>query len=301
VAPYCSSPVALTLAISGGPSIDLMSDQQGFRVQSLDLGYPAVREVVTDRADRRGQYDLTRLFGARPVTISGAVVPSAAGSRQKAWHLLAPFLDPSQRVTMTYQVDGDAVTKTMTLRAAQATALFDHPGVSPAQVGFKAADPVAYDQNTQTAYLGPYQAQSGRAYNLVFNRAYPSVQSGSAATANHGDLTSFPVLRLYGPATGIWLQWAPASPGQPIVTWSMYFLSSFQVNAGDYLAIDCGARTVYLNGDPSQNRYNQVDFARSSGGWPFIPAGGSTTWFLQVATYSTATQLQVSWADAYLL
>jgi hypothetical protein len=297
VADYCSSPDTLTLTV-GSTTIDLMSDQQGLRVSALDLGYPAVREVVIENPDRNGTTDLTKLLGPRPVTITGALVPSPAGSRQRAWHALAPFLDPSARVTMTYRVDGDAIVKTMTLRAAQATALFDNPQTSPAQLGFKAADPVAYDQNVQTVYMVPSATQAGRAYNLTFNRVYPSTGVTGASTHNYGDLTTFPRLRVYGPASNVYINW---QTGSPLAQYSMVFLSSFSVPAGDSLVVDCKARTMYLNSDPTTSRYGQVDFSQSTGGWPYIPAGGSTGWFLTATGYSTATQLQVTWQDSYLL
>jgi hypothetical protein len=295
VADYCNSPDTLTLAV-GSTTLDLMSDQQGFRVSALDLGYPAVREVVIDNPDRNGATDLTKLLGPRPVVITGALVPSPAGSRQMAWHALAPFLDPSARVTMTYRVDADAVIKTMTLRAAQATATFDNPSTSPAQLGFKAADPLAYGA-TQIATVLPYATSAGRAYNLTFNRVYPSTGITTVTTWNRGDLTAFPLLRLYGPASGgISIQFTTQG-----TAWMLYFLAGFSINAGDRLDIDSRNRTMYLNGDATQNRYSQVDFGRSTGGWPYIPAGGSTVWYLNAGTYSTTTQLQVNWADAYLL
>jgi hypothetical protein len=300
VADYCSSPDTLTLTV-GSTTIDLMSDQQGLRVSALDLGYPAVREVVIDNADRNGATDLTRLLGPRPVVITGALVPSPAGSRQKAWHLLAPFLDPSARVTMTYRVDADAIVKTITLRAAQATATFDNPSTSPAQVGFKAADPVAYDQNLQTVYVSAQTALgAGRAYNLVFNRVYPAGGAQTQDTVNNGDLNTFPLLRLYGPGSNpLQVQWSVFLPTS--ITYTFAFLNSYLLSAGNYIQIDCKARTVTLNGDPGQNLYSQVDFSHSSGGWPYIPAGSRTRWFLNAGSSSTTTQLQVNWQDAYLL
>jgi hypothetical protein len=310
VADYCSSPDTLTLAV-GSTTVDLMSDQQGFRVSALDLGYPAVREVVVDNPDRNGATDLTKLLGARPVVITGALVPSPAGSRQRAWHALAPFLDPSARVTMTYRVDSDAVVKTMTLRAAQASALFDNPQTSPAQLGFKAADPVAYDANVQTATVYPFTAGgAGRAYNLSFNRVYPAGGVQSVNTWNRGDLIVWPMLRVYGPASTIVISWgATALPGQGGLSGTIHFLAGFSINAGDRLEIDCKNRTMYLNGDPTQNRYSQVDFGASVAAWPYIPCtggggpgpGGYTNWSLSVGGFSTATQLQITWQDAYLL
>jgi hypothetical protein len=296
VADYCYSPDTLTLAV-GSTTLDLMSDQQGFRVSALDLGFPAVREVVVDNSDRNGATDLTKLLGPRPVVITGALVPSPVGSRQRAWHALAPFLDPSARVTMTYRVDGDAVVKTMTLRAAQATATFDNPATSPAQLGFKAADPLAYDVNSQTAIAGVAGVgAAGRAYSLAFNRLYPAAAgSATVITASAGDFTVYPVLRFYGPMTNISLAWTPFPPN---VQQAFQFVPSYVISAGNYVQVDCRARTAYLNGDPTNNVYAQLVAFNV---WPYLPAGGSTTWALSATGYSSATQVQITWADAYLV
>jgi hypothetical protein len=298
VADYCNSPDTLTLTV-GSTTIDLMSDQQGFRVSALDLGYPAVREVVIDNSDRSGATDLTKLLGPRPVTITGALVPSPVGSRQQAWHKLAPFLDPSARVTMTYRVDGDTVVKTMTLRVAQATALFDNPTTSPAQLGFKAADPLAYDARVQTAVaFGGASNVGGRAYNLVYNRVYPAGGGATSVfTYNNGDFPVYPLLRLYGPATNIVVNWGPASAtGGPIT-----FVPSYSVAAGHYLAIDCKARTIQVDGDPSQNAYGQVQSMLT---WPYIPAGApnnTAVWSFTATGTSNQSQLVIQWQDGYLL
>jgi hypothetical protein len=296
VADYCSAPDTLTLAIAGGPSLDLLSDQQGLRVASLDLGYPAVREDENLRPDAQGTIDLTRLFGARAVTINGALVPSPAGSRQASWHKLAPFLDPGQRLTLTYRVDGDVVTKTMTVRAAQATATFDNPTTSPVQLGFKAADPRAYDINVQTAIAGIATAGgAGRAYNLTFNRVYPAGATAGVTTASAGDLAVYPTLRFYGPMQNINLLWTAWPPGTQR---SFAFVSSYLIPAGSYVAVDCRARTAYLNGDPTNNVYGQLVAFNL---WPYIPANGSTTWALQATNYTGSSQVQITWADAYLV
>jgi hypothetical protein len=304
MADYCSSPDTLVLSISGGPSLDLLSDQQGFRVEALDLGYPAVREVVGDNPDRSGQYDLTKLFGARPVTITGFLVPSPAGSRQLGWHALAPFLDPAARVTLTYRVDPDAVVKTMTVRAAQATATFDNPTVSPAQVGFKAPDPMAYDATVQTAYCWAGSGgvtTGGRVYPLTFNRVYPPGGYAYVTTYNGGDQNAYPVLRIYGPITG------------PVVQTNIYkgdgsqfpllvaFQTGYVIGTGYYVQVDCKAHTAYLNGDPTRSVYNQLSFGTNSG-WPWTPPQpGYTTWALNGSGYSASTQLMIQWQNPYLL
>jgi hypothetical protein len=297
MADYCSSPDTLVLSIPNGPSLDLLSDQQGFRVGTLDLGYPDVRDDADLRPDQHGTIDYTRLFGARAVTIAGFLVPSPAGSRQLAWHALAPFLDPGARVTLTYRVDADAVVKTMTLRPAQASATFDNPTVSPAQVGFKAADPLAYDANVQTAITWiTAPGGAGRAYPLTFNRVYPPGGTAATYATNHGELTAYPLLRIYGPVGGPSV--AEIIGANPAIQLS--FPSSFIVNAGDRVDIDCRRRTALLNGNPAQNVFGSLVF-NQAGVWPSLPPGVLTNWTMGGSGYSNQTQTVITWADAYLL
>ena len=308
MADYCASPDTLTLAIAGGPSLDLLSDQQGLRVASLDLGYPAVREDENLRPDAQGTIDVTRLFGARAVTINGALVPSPAGSRQASWHALAPFLDPGQRLTLTYRVDGDVVTKTMTVRAAQATATFDNPTTSPVQLGFKAADPLAYDQNAQSAFaFASSGIGAGRAYPLVFNRVYPAGGSTTVATRNYGDFPVYPLLRFYGPMTSIILNWhAWPVVGGASVNGIFSFQNAYAIAVGDYVEVDCRRRTVLLNGNSAQSQYSQL---KTPVQWPFIPPGGApvlaqgtyTQWSAAATGTGTSSGVQINWADAYLV
>jgi hypothetical protein len=284
-----------------------MSEQQGLRVASVDLGYPPPREDMTLNPDRSGSVDLTKLYDVRPVVITGSIVPSPAGSRSASWRLLAPFLNPAARPVLTYQIDGDQIVKTMTVRPSQMAAVADNPATSVFQVGFKAADPLAYDQVVKTAYCsGGVGIGAGRAYPLVYapavpgpeqDRVYPTGGSSAVNTVNNGDQVVYPLLRVYGPGSAFIINFSPAGG----TTGMVRFVPAYLVNAGHYVQIDCKARTAYLDGDPTQNVYGQI---QSISAWPYIPAGAPnnfTTWTLGASGTSTATQLQISWSDAYLL
>jgi hypothetical protein len=303
MAAYCPTPAKLTLAIPGGPTLDLMDDQQGFRVSELDLGYPTVREDSDPWPARNGENDLTRLVGARAVSISGALVPSAAGSRQKAWHALAPFLDPRARVTVTYQVDGDVGARTMTVRAAQLSGPFNDRSVSMVHLGFKAADPFAYDATGAQAivYVTTSGSGGGRAYNLVFNRVYPPGGQTSATLINHGDFPAYPLLRFYGPITGPSATFGRVVAGVT-TTSTLAFQPSYIISPGHFVEVDTAKRSALLDGDPAQSQYPYLMPDMGSSGWPSIPPDpGYATVVLNGTGTSSATQLVVSWADPFLL
>lgn len=299
---YCATPVQLTLTLPGGTTLDLMDDAQGFRVDEVDLGYPTVREDSFPWPARNGTNDQTRLVGERAVSISGSLVPSPAGSRQKARHALAPFLDPAARSTLTYQIEADCTPRTITLRAAQLTGPFNNPSVSAVHIGFKAADPLAYDATTRqaTVYVTTAGSGPGRAYNLVFPRVYPPGGQVYAVLVNNGEFPAYPVLRFYGPITG-----AQAVVGRTVngVTSSstVAFQPSYIISPGHYVEVDTGRRTALLDGDPLQSVYAYL-LPDLAGGWPWIPpAPGQATLTLRGSGYSSATQLVATWADPFLL
>jgi hypothetical protein len=292
---YCSTPVTLKLAL-GSVVLDLMDQANGFRVAEIDLGYPDIREDSNARAVQHGMMDFTQFFGARAVTISGSVIPSAAGSRQKVLHALAPFLDPAARPVLTYQIDADTSPRTITLRASELSVPFNHPQVSDWSVGWKAPDPLAYDANIQLTIAGVSIFGGGRQYNLVFNRVYPAGTGGTGVSTNNGDFTVYPLLRVYGPITGANIQWTPSGQnGQ-----HLFFALNYTINAGHYVEVDCKRRTAFLDGDPSQSVYPQISFSLA-GSWPVLPPGVRTFWTMQGSNTNNSSQLQVQWQDAYLI
>ncbi|HEV7534694.1 MAG TPA: hypothetical protein VGP90_03615, partial [Acidimicrobiia bacterium] len=227
------------------------------------------------------------------------IVPSPGGSRQRAWHVLAPFLDPAARPVLTYQIDADTTPRTLTVRAAGFAAPFGHRTVSEFQLGFKAADPLAKDAAGQVAFV--WAARAGaRNYNLIFNRTYP-VGGGSLGviTTSAGDFAAYPLLQIYGPATGpaLYAQNAAAALFRQLV-----FAPAFVINAGDYVQVDCYARSAFYNNNPAQSVYGQIVAPQAGwANWPVLPAGVAVSWSITAAGPSNQTGAQINWNDVYLL
>jgi hypothetical protein len=298
MADYCAYPVVLTLTL-GSTVLDLMSDQQGFRVAELNIRLPEIRDDVNAAADRHGTIDLSRLYGARAVTISGFVVPSPTGSRQKMLHSLAPFLDPSARATLTYQVDDDTGPRTLTVRASDLSVPFTNPKTSEWSVGWKCPDPLAYDATVQTRYAFA-STQGGRVYNWTPPRVYPPGGGSSGYGYNYGEFTAYPTVLIYGPASNVAFTWVTYPPGGTGTSYQLSLAPSYVISAGHYVALNSRTRTALIDGDPAQSVYGQLQWS-SQGAWPSIPAGGYTSWNLTATNVSNATQAQISWQDPYLL
>ncbi|HET6914499.1 MAG TPA: hypothetical protein VFH56_00265 [Acidimicrobiales bacterium] len=110
--------------------------------------------------------------------------------------------------------------------------------------------------------------------------------SGSVSMTNPGDTNGPITLRIYGPVTA------------PTVTHvesgaSLTLAANLTVSDGDWLDIDCEARTVLYNGQASRNG------ALTSRGWFAFEPGVNTIGF-NAAAYNTSAAVQVTGTPAWL-
>lgn len=301
----CDIPSLLTLTL-GALALDLMDADNGFLISAVDIGYPNVREDTSAIPARDGQWDNTARFGARVVSITGTMIPAPLGSRSMVLDTLAPFLVPSARPVLTYQIDADMPPRQLTLRASALSAPANDPTASAFQAAWVASDPVAYSTVTQTVDLVPQGLVFGRTYatpqgatvtptsGFTHPRTYPAMSGGQAVTVtNGGALPAWPLIQIFGDCTNPQVI-NDTVPGTLAVGTTARPL---QVRAGEVLTIDTRNRLVYLGADPANSRYDFVDFAASSW-WPLVPGPNHLRFNPSAAT--TAAYATVQWADAYL-
>jgi hypothetical protein len=214
--------------------------------------------------------------------------------------LFARFMAPAARPILHYVLNRPGTPeRTLTVRAAAFAWPIAGPEVVNVQLQFEAADPAAYDPTARLATSWSGSVGSGRVYPLTFPRSYPTGGAQANATiTSPGDLPVRPLLRIYGPITRAQVQFAAS--GQPSM--NLNTIAGYQIAAGHYLAVDCAARTVTLDGDPTQPAMASIDWSSSQ--WPAL--GPGITWTMILAGDPTGlvttglTQVQASWHDAYL-
>ena len=292
---YCGLPVSCVLSVPGR-SLDLMDQGQGFRIASLDLAFPSVREDVTDAPDRSGSLDTTAYFSARAVTISGAIVASASGSRTASLALLAPYLDPAARPVLTYQLEADTAPRQMTLRAFTLSAPMDNPSVTVWSAQWKAPGGLAQGTVTHSQTIGASSLLiGGRTYDLAFNRVYPaSSYPISTVVVPSGDYPTPPVFMIDGPITGAQIVVVDQTTGAMS---SITLIPSYTVAAGNPVTIDCGARTIV---DSLGNNVYGLALANFVT-WPVLYPGHQNAISLNGTGVATSTQLVISWVDQWLI
>ena len=283
----------------GALSVPLEDERQGYFCQSLDLGWPDVRDVVSNRPSQDGVDDRTQYMGSRAISAAITAMASAGvGKIDDVASSFAPFMVPSARPVLHYVLDRSGATeRTLTLRSAGYAWPIAGPFQRDIQLQWVAADPVARDPVVQiaTAWSGTTGAL-GRVYPLVFDRAYP-VGSGVATTGTiigHGDVPIRPYLRIFGPITAPIAHMQQSNPnggGQVALT--------NRIDAGHFVGVDTVAHTAYMDDDPAQSVLADLDWANTV--WPVLANAPASTLLSLMGTGTTSsTQVAATWQDGYL-
>lgn len=285
--------------------LDLMDhDANGIICDTVDLGYPDVREDTGVWTDADGTWDFTRFFGARGITLSGTLVDSARGSRSMSFQALVPFLSPAARPILVYSFNADMHFAYMKIRAQGYSGPITNPIITRWSGQWKCPDAISYDLDVQTVTIIPGITGSfGRVYTdpqetgiitatsgWAPNRYYPSMGGSAIGLAtNAGTALSFPIIQIFGGCTGPIIR--NDTTGQQFA-----MLSNYVINPGEVLVIDMRQKAVYL-GTPNASRYNQVDFSKSTF-WSLAPGDNHLTFDPSVA--DDHAQAIITWQNAYI-
>lgn len=271
-------------------SLDLDDLNNGLYVDTVDTGWPEVRDEVYVLPDQDGVADYTKFMGQRVVSLTGTAVETGGLTRGQVLDRLRRFCVPNIRPTLTVAAKGEDPRK-ITLRSDAHSAPMMRPGSAKFAVAWRSVDPRFYSAVTNTAVvLPPALTRDGRAYDLTFDRLYPLSFGGAGIVdcVNAGVADTWPKVRFYGPLLN------PTLTNQ---TTGEMLAFDIDIAQGDYLVADTGHRAVYLNDDPSADRYSHVDIAQTTW-YPLRP--GSNLLRLMADTYAVPAQARIEWTDAYL-
>jgi hypothetical protein len=290
----------------GGLSVDLEDVSAGYFCSSLDLGYPDVRDVTSNRPDADGIDDRTALMGGRVISAditalrgAGAVIDVVAAS-------FAPFMVPSARPTLHYILDRlDNPERTLTVRPSGYSWQVAGPDQRDINLQWVAADPVAraVTEQTATSWSGS-STLPGRTYPLTFNRIYPPGGSvgNSAQIRTAGEVPIKPRLRIFGPITNpnVFFYIYPTGTGPPLPTpLSIRFTGGIIVGAGHFVEVDVARKTAFVDADPTQSVLASIDWINTT--WPVLPIlPGYSLMTLSGNSTSGITQCQATWRDGFL-
>lgn len=264
----------------------------GYIVKLFDLGDADTRAVVDDAPDADGTDDTTMFIGARVVALKVRLIPRNGFELAERARALRAFTNPRLRPTMTITRDGE-VDQIVTLRRSDFNSPIERPTHSDVTVQWVAPlgileSAVEHVQNVFAVAAGP---AVGRAYSLTFSRTYPaSPVLGSGSFVNAGDADAYPLIRIYGPVTEPVLD--NNTQGKSLT------FASLTLSSTEYLEIDTRAKTILLNGDPANSRYDKLVFPTSD--WWTLSPGINLIRF-HPATFTDGTTLaELTWRDAFL-
>ena len=272
----------------------------------LDLGYPEVRDVVNNRPIQDGLDDRSRYFAGRQITANITAWPGGQVPLDDIPALFGPYMSPANRPELHYTKLSaeDAERVIVNLRAAAFSSPMGSPSKREMQLQWIASDPLLRDTVIKSVSAWPGTAGSpGRTYPLGFNRVYPP-GTGARVTGfpvNNGDVPVAPLIRIYGPITYPQLFFVNTGKGGNLnQNYSFLFGPGTVIGAADWIEVDCNAKTVLLDGDPTRPIQDQVNFQGSQ--WPYIlPASGwDSAVNLNGTSTSGVTQAEVIWQDRFL-
>ena len=273
----------------------VIDDAAGLYVSAIDLGNAVTRAVVQDAVDADGTDDSTTYAGARNVTLQLSIFPDV--NAETLWTLrqrLRSFTSPRLRPVLFIQQSEDAPEQRIVLRRSDYTDVLAASNSDWARITVQWVAPSGI---IESAVVHPVQVfaatgdGAGRTYDLTYPRTYPpSAALGTATIVNSGNADAYPLLRIYGPLT------------EPEITSytqdkSLVF-AGITLVADEFLEIDTRAKTIYLNGDPSANRYSFLVFPESR--WFTLSPGTNQIRFHPATFAEAVSRVEFTFRDAWL-
>jgi len=281
--------------ILGGLTLDVLDDSGvTWMTTGLDgwRASPATTLAVTQRPAAPGGWastnpQLTPRQLVLAVLIGGNDSPSTTAAYEQL--LAAVGTDP-----VVLQVTEDGTTRQVTVyRNGEILPSADGGTWTTYSVPLIAPDPRRYTANpVDVSIMLPF-ATGGLTWPVTWPISWPAtVVSGDSGLPNAGTAAADPVITLWGPTTGS----TPLTGASLTLTGAVEQQIAYfgDISPGDFVVIDCGARTVLYNGQSTRRGFLQLD-----NGWPQVPPGGCNAAFRAPAYLSTA-RAEISYRSAWL-
>lgn len=251
---------------------------------------PWIRSVRADQGDARawnhGSWSGAEWMDEAVVPLLVRVRGTDAGTWLTLHQALAAAMAPSSEdVELRWVTGGTEFLLLGRPRLVDPTIRTLGRGSIVTKAGFVALDPTIYSGTLHSEILTLPVVTGGLTvpFTVPFTIG-ASVLSGRRQVTNAGTATVGLTLRIDGPVEDPRVS-VLADGTVTTLTIGLTLL------AGQWLEVDTGARTVYLNGTSSRR-------GSAYGGWPMLPSGAHELAF-DAATYEASAQLSASWRDAW--
>lgn len=272
-----------------------LSCGNGWVLTDLQIGFPSERPVVRSRALADGVIDQTTYLGQRAVTAT-LTLDNRVATTQSLVDLLMPFMSPRRRPTLTWSLPGSASDfRQLTLRGVDAPLIIERPKYTTVVVSWVSEQACMVDPVEQCLSVDPNDPaeEVGRDYDLTFDRVYiEGVPVGGILVPNSGTCLAS------------WTITLDASMVDPVVTVNgvdMAFTENggLTLVTGQTLVIDQRERTVLLNNDPNESRYDRLNFENWN--WDDLALQpGNNIVRLQGTGFTSTSLMTICWRSAWL-
>lgn len=295
-----------------GPYDDMeLQPENGYVPQAIDFGWPALRENREVRPSQNGEDDYTKFFGARAISFPVGIRDDMALSVPYLEDELKKWLLPELESYLEFRRRGDMVWRRIRVKGTNNSqrltlASFRY---DMATMSFRAPDgvfelgPASGDRDfslPETLTLSPSVTnETGRIYSATqlnydgsTQKRYPVTEViGAGIAVNRGTAPVYPTIRIYGRTLGPRL--INMDTGQ-----QLKFLDAYQINAGEYVEVNFRDGTVLLNGDPTNTRFNKVDFSVSEF-FTMAPRKSNNLRY-DTLSYDPPSHIEVDWFSSSL-
>lgn len=283
--------------LNDGQSVFALNKENGIVPQRVNLGSPVVRKVSQSRAGTNGEINRTKFFGGRVITAHFGIAHEMTGSIDHDLYVidqLREWGDPELRYWFEYGPDATSLRR-FAVSPYKFADQFDE--AQPSRFIMETLQWQAFNGVSESTDLSVTEiavgisAELGRSYDRQGDRVYPeSGLIGAKDVINAGTTKANPVVTIYGPCVGPKV--TNETTGQ-----QLKFEDDFALTAGQFLVIDFLNGTVLLNGDPTNPRYNNIDFPNSE--WWVLKAKTNRIKYQPVSS-SPPSKVKIEYRNTYL-
>lgn len=281
-----------------GNSVVLNTDTE-YPVNGFEMEIDSRQEEQAKVADH-GVWESRTYLGQRRITIEGAILGNGpADYMQKRINLMQAFVPIPERGnlkvgTLRLQIDGinEEIRCDCNLDGMPTIPVgVDTPDLSEFQIQLVAIDPFFYSLAKLVASTGtPTGGGGGLTFNFTLPFTFASGGgSGDVIVNNVGNVSTFPVVVIYGPCS---------APLISLINGSTVYTLAFEglvLGSGESITIDFRKRTVTTNTGGSV--YHKV---MSGSTWWRIPPGSYTVSY-RAATAAAPSHADIFIANAYMI
>jgi hypothetical protein len=261
-------------------------DEQGvaWRLQEMDgWDSPDVRAESQLREADHGAWPSPVYLGERPITLGGSIEAPDLATLDGAIDRLRALPLMGTVLTVMETVPKQAVVR----RSGRILIKYVTDTVASYSVLVTAADPRLYATAETVTTLRLPTVTGGLTFPVTLPMTIDAtVVAGDTTVVNAGSIDARPQLRIAGPVS------------QPLISvtgpdgTSTSLLYGGDIDAGDWLDLDCDAHTADYNGVASRR-------SLASGTWPVLQPGASNLAF-RAGAYSAAATLTVTYRSAWM-